>query len=84
VLLTGFGRSLSYQYVQQPGFFDFLPRGFDPLRQDFVVLVVSHLSTVMYKLLNKPESIFNVCILQSIAENESKQKVKTIPKIKCM
>lgn len=39
--------SIHLQYTQQLGFFDSVPSGFDPLRQDSVVLVVSPLSAVI-------------------------------------
>ena len=81
LLLTGFAKSLICQYVQQLGLFYFVPSRFDPVREDAVVLVVFPLSAVVTKQLNKLEAFVNVCILQSIIENEGKQNVQTIPKI---
>lgn len=81
LLLTGFAKSLIYQYVQQLGLFYFVPSRFDPVREDSAVLVVFPLSAVVTKQLNKLEEFVNVCILQSIIENEGKQNVQTIPKI---
>ena len=78
VLLTGFGKSLFYQYVQQLGCLDFVPRGVNPVHQDSAVLVVFPLSAVMNKQINKLEAFLNVCILQSIVENEVKQKVTVL------
>lgn len=49
VLLTGFAKSLIYQYVQQLGLFYFVPSRFDPVREDSVVLVVFPLSAVVTK-----------------------------------
>ena len=72
VLPTGFGKSLIYQVL--PGIFDFIQSGCEPERQDSVLLVVSPLST-----LKKLEAFLNICILQSIVEDEGEQKV-TIPK----
>lgn len=77
VLPTGFGKSLIYQIL--PGIFDFVRSGCEPERQDSVVLVVSPLSALMRDQLKKLEAFLNVCILQSIVEDEGEQKA-TIPK----
>lgn len=54
---------------------------FDPVCQDSVVVFVSPLSAEMNKHLKKLEAFPNVCILQSIIDNEGKQKL-TILKMK--
>ena len=48
-----------------PGIFDFVRSGYEPERQDSVVLVVSRLSALM-RPAKKLEAFLNVCILQSI------------------
>ena len=77
VLPTGFGKSLIYQIL--PGIFDYIRSGCEPEREDSVVLVVSPLSALMRDQLKKLETVLNVCILQSIVQDEDEQKV-TIPK----
>ena len=63
LLLTGFGKSLIYQY----GRLGFVLSGFDPVpRQDSAVLVVFLLSSVMSEQLYMLEAFLFVCILQSI------------------
>ena len=66
-------------YQILPGIFDFVRSGCEPERQDSVVLVVSPLSALMRDQLKKLEAFLNVCILQSIVEDEGEQKA-TIPK----
>ena len=60
------------------GLFDFDPSGFDPVRQDSAVLVVSRRLDLSSKRSNPRAAkqvrsvFFYVCILQSIEENEGK------------
>lgn len=55
--------------------FDSVPSRFDPVCQDSVVVFVSPLSTEVNKHLNKLEAFPNVCIRQSIIDNEGQQNL---------
>ena len=72
-LPTGFGKSL----IRLPSMFDYI-RSCCTVGQDSVVIVVSPLSAFMRDQVQKLEGVLNVCVLQSVGEEEGEGKV-TIP-----
>ena len=71
VLPTGFGKSLCYQVL--PGIFDFMQSKGE--QKDSIVIVVSPLNALIRDQLQKLKDCVNVCVLQSIVEDEGEHKV---------
>ena len=71
-LPTGFGKSLIRFYPRCSITFE------AAVGQDSVVIVVSSLSAFMRDQVQKLEGVLNVCVLQSVGEEEGEGKV-TIP-----
>ena len=83
VLPTGFGKSLIYQIL--PAIFDFLRRG-DKQEENSVVIVVSPLNALMKGQLKKLEGFLNVCVVQSVRDEEGEKKLnlpQDVRKCKC-
>ena len=74
VLPTGFGKSLCYQMLL--AIFDFMHGG---KQKDSILIVVSPLNVLVHDQLQKLNDHVEVCLLQSIMEEEGEQKVM-IPK----
>ncbi|CAH3124769.1 unnamed protein product, partial [Porites lobata] len=72
VLPTGFGKSLIYQIL--PAIFDFLRSRGDKQDENSVVIVVSPLNTLMKDQLKKLEGFLNVCVVQSVEDEEGENK----------
>ena len=73
VLPTGFGKSLIYQIL--PAIFDFFRSRGDKQEENSVVIVVSPLNALMKDQLKKLEGFLNVCVVQSVEDEEGENKV---------
>ena len=84
VLPTGFGKSLIYQIL--PAIFDFLRSRRDKQEENSVIIVVSPLNALMKGQLRKLEGFLNVCVAQSVKDEEGENKVnlpQDVRKCKC-
>ena len=68
VLPTGFGKSLCYQAL--PGIFFILIMQRKCKQKDSIVIVVSPLNALIRDQLQKLKGCVNICVLQSIVEDE--------------
>ena len=55
--------------------FDYIRSGREPVGQDSVVIVVSPLRAFMRDQVQKLEGVLNVCVIQSVGEEEGEGKV---------
>ena len=84
VLPKGFGKFLIYQIL--PAIFDFLRSRRDKQEENSVVIVVSPLNSLMKGQLKKLDGFLNVCVVQSVKDEEGENKVnlpQDVRKCKC-